>query len=239
MLDHVIRHCLRKPHPLAKAIERPAIVMPVFYALVAKGQLVLCDYAAAQGNLEKIALLALEELNLGDTQRCLESGRYRVYVSVSRQLRYLCITDDGYPPGKAFQLLSNIEQALYRERLYERALKAGPYSLRAEFGSQLEAEMNKQKEDRVARLQTKVQTVHRVMSDDVERLAQRGDALEDLMTRSETLAVNSAAFSYTANKLRRKIMWKNIKLWIVIFMILGLVVSIIVVLIVLGATKKL
>ena len=213
--------------------------MPVFYSLVARGQLVLCDHAAAQGNLESVALRALEELNLGDTQRCLESGRYRVYVSVSRQLSYLCITDDEYPPGKAFQLLSNIEQALHRERLHDKALRAGPYALRAEFGDHLAAEMNKQKGGGVVRLQSKVQTVQRVMSEDMEKLVQRGEGLDDLVDRSDNLAVNSAVFSRTANKLRRKIMWKSIKLWVVLAVILGVVAAIVVILIVLGATHKL
>lgn len=246
--DHVLDHVSRPqsvsgrdcPHPLliANRTKRQSLAMPVFYSLVARGQLVLCDHAAAQGNLESVALHALEELNLGDTQRCLESGRYRVYVSVSRQLSYLCITDDEYPPGKAFQLLSNIEQALHREKLHERALRAGPYALRAEFGDHLAAEMNKQKGG-VVRLQSKVQTVQRIMSEDMEKLIQRGEGLEDLVDRSDTLAVNSAEFSRTANKLRRKILLKSIKLWVVLGVILGVVVTIVVVLIVLGATHKL
>lgn len=212
--------------------------MPVFYSLVARDQIVLADHASASGNFEVIALRALSELTLGDTQRCIESGSFRVFTSLSKKLCYLCITDPVFPSGRAFQLLANIERALFTEKLYVKAMKARPYALRVDFGERLASEMSAIEGNHVHKLKHKNQQVQHALHQNIERVVERGEKLTDLMDRSEALSLNSADFNRTATKLRRNIMCKSVKLWIVLFVIIGIVVAVIIVLIVLLALHK-
>ena len=198
----------------------------------------LADHASASGNLELIAQLALEKITPGDTQRCIEEGNYRVYVSVSKKITYLCITNPEYPSGRAFQLLDNIERRLFKDRLYPKATQEGPYSLRSEFADKLAVEMAEIDGSSIHKLKTKASQVQQVLHQDIEKVVDRGEALDTLLGRSEYLAQDSAEFNRKATKLRRKIMWKSIKLWVVIGVIITVVASVIIVLVVLLATKK-
>ena len=90
----------------------------------------------------------------------------------------------------------------------------------------------------IHKLKTKASQVQQVLHQDIEKVVDRGEALDTLLGRSEYLAQDSAEFNRKATKLRRKIMWKSIKLWVVIGVIITVVASVIIVLVVLLATKK-
>ena len=198
----------------------------------------LADHASAAGNLELIAQLALEKISPGDTQRCIEEGKYRVYLSVSKKLTYMCITDEAYPSGRAFRLLENIEKKLFTEKLYPRAVKARPYELRNDFSEKLAVEMAEIDGSGVHKLMSKADQVQQVIKQDLNKVVERGEALDTLLGRSEILAQDSSVFNRQATKLRRKILWKSVKLWVVVGVIVTTVLAVIIVIIVLAATKK-
>ena len=143
-----------------------------------------------------------------------------------------------YIQEDAFDYLEDVKKEFKIAGLHKRALSCGLYELRIEFGDILGELTSRACGDGVSKLQTKVDTVQEVMTQNVEKLLQRGDGLDDLQGRSEELAMNSIQFQRTAGKLRRKIMWKSVKLWVVIIVIITIILVIIAVLITLVATKK-
>lgn len=76
------------------------------------------------------------------------------------------------------------------------------------------------------------------MTDNIERVVSRGEALSDLEERSEYLQHSSVAFRNNATKLKRKVMWKSVKLWVGVIVVMVIVVGVIAALIVLGVTGK-
>lgn len=70
--------------------------MPVFYSLISRGHVVLCDHATAGVNLEGLALQALDLLGPSDERRRQRHGQNIVYTIVDHGLTYLCITDDNF-----------------------------------------------------------------------------------------------------------------------------------------------
>ena len=70
--------------------------MPIFYSLISRGHVVLCDHATAGVNLERLALEALDQLGPSDERRRQRHGQNIVYTIVDHGLTYLCITDDMF-----------------------------------------------------------------------------------------------------------------------------------------------
>ncbi|NWI05458.1 VAMP8 protein, partial [Tichodroma muraria] len=88
-------------------------------------------------------------------------------------------------------------------------------------------------EGRVQTLQREVQGVTGIMAQNVERILARGENLEQLHSKSQDLEATSEHFRTTSQKMARRYWWKNVKLLI----ILGLVGVIVLILIILLATR--
>lgn len=201
----------------------------------------LCDYATTSESLQGVAQDALSQLNTGDTQRCLSISGHKVYVSRSHKVKklvYLIVTDGAFLPGPAFQLLDDIEKAFKHAKLDEKASNARPYSLRVEFGDQLQAQVDRVNGNNTGHLKKKVANVQEKVKVNIDKMAERGDKLVDLVDRSERLSLNSVEFHRTAKRLRLKHMWRSCRLWAILISILLFIIAIVIVLIVLGVTKK-
>lgn len=51
------------------------------------------------------------------------------------------------------------------------------------------------------------------MTDNIEKVVQRGEALEDISDRTQDLALNSSQFRKSATKLRRRACWQKYRLY--------------------------
>ena len=78
-----------------------------------------------------------------------------------------------------------------------------------------------------------------IMTENIEKVIQRGEALEDIQERSDNLLLSSAQFRDTATKLKRKMCLKSCKCWTVCIIITLVILAVVVVLIVLGVMHKL
>ena len=77
-----------------------------------------------------------------------------------------------------------------------------------------------------------------VMTSNIEHAIARGESLSDLEERSELLHNSSVEFRNNATKLKRKVLWKSIKLWVAVVVVMAMVLVIIAALIALGVTGK-
>ncbi|KAM6975650.1 vesicle-associated membrane protein 8 isoform 2-T2 [Tautogolabrus adspersus] len=82
-------------------------------------------------------------------------------------------------------------------------------------------------------VQGQVNEVKVILSDNISKVLERGDRLDDLMGKTDDLQASADSFQRTSTRVARKYWWKNIKMMILI----GLVVLIILILIILAATN--
>ncbi|XP_032646179.1 vesicle-associated membrane protein 8 [Chelonoidis abingdonii] len=87
--------------------------------------------------------------------------------------------------------------------------------------------------DRVKNLQSEVEGVKNIMSQNVERILARGENLDHLRNKTEDLEATSEHFKTTSQKVARKYWWKNVKM----IAIICVIVAIIIILIILFATN--
>ncbi|XP_031731049.1 vesicle-associated membrane protein 8 isoform X2 [Anarrhichthys ocellatus] len=82
-------------------------------------------------------------------------------------------------------------------------------------------------------VQGQVNEVKVILKDNISKVLERGDRLDDLIGKTNGLQASADSFQRTSTRVARKYWWKNVKMMIII----GVVVLIIVILIILFATK--
>merc|ERR1712232_524790 len=85
--------------------------------------------------------------------------------------------------------------------------------------------------------QAQVQDVIGVMQDNVAKVIQRGDNLEDLSSRADSMQMNAREFQAQGTAIRKKMWWKNMKMMIAIGVTVAIIVLIIILSTVLGGNK--
>ncbi|CAL2039351.1 unnamed protein product [Caenorhabditis brenneri] len=94
---------------------------------------------------------------------------------------------------------------------------------------------NVQQQEKMQNLRNQVDSVKAVMVDNVERILERGERLDNIERRTEQLNATSANFKFTARKVQRKFCMLNAK-WTIILAIVILVVFTVLLLLILHWT---
>ncbi|XP_076020032.1 vesicle-associated membrane protein 8 [Genypterus blacodes] len=77
-----------------------------------------------------------------------------------------------------------------------------------------------------------VNEVKDILKDNINKVLERGDRLDDLIGKTDGLQTSADTFQRTSTRVARKYWWRNIKMMIII----GIVVLIVIILIILVAT---
>ncbi|XP_041915067.1 vesicle-associated membrane protein 8 isoform X2 [Alosa sapidissima] len=85
---------------------------------------------------------------------------------------------------------------------------------------------------KVSQVQDQVNDVKVILKDNINKVLERGERLDDLIDKTDDLQATADSFQKTSTRVARKYWWKNIKMMIII----GVIVVIIIVLIILLAT---
>ncbi|KAE9553495.1 hypothetical protein FO519_003287 [Halicephalobus sp. NKZ332] len=89
--------------------------------------------------------------------------------------------------------------------------------------------------ERLNAVRQQVHDVKNIMTDNVVRIMERGDRLEDLDSRTEALHASSQTFQTTARQVQRKMCLKSLKWTIILGVVVFLVIALIVILILDGS----
>lgn len=82
-------------------------------------------------------------------------------------------------------------------------------------------------------VQGQVNEVKIILKDNINKVLERGDRLDDLIGKTDDLQATADSFQRTSTRVARKYWWKNIKMMIII----AIIVVIILILIILAATN--
>ena len=194
----------------------------IFYALVARERVILCD--GGQTGFEQSSQSVLERLPQTVNMKTYAVSGYIYHVMVSNGLKYLCVTDRVFDDQIAFGLLREMEHLLISNGLQERATYVGPYGLRYELGSKITPLLEQYSfHDKMSHLQDKVSKVRDVMSENIEKVIRKGENLEDLTDRTTLLSYSHSDFRDNKH-LRKKPANKHAKIGAMIILIILLII---------------
>lgn len=202
--------------------------MAILYCVVARKTTVLAKYASCVGNFSEISDLVLAKIPAQDGKMTYSHGNYLYHYITQNNITTLAITDDDFERSQAFQFLESVKEKFIRQ-FGERAQNAIPYSMNTEFSLVICSEIKRHNTpeqrdpDRISSLQEEVDQVKDIMVANIDSIVERGEKLDLLVDKTETLSSNAVTFKITSRNLQRAMWWKNIK------MTVGVAVAVIVI----------
>jgi len=92
--------------------------------------------------------------------------------------------------------------------------------------------------DPLLRAKADVEQVRGIMQQNIEKVIERGDKIEDLQANSEALAQNAQTFQRSSKQIHKQMYWKNMKLTIIIVVVVLVILAIIIVPLALSLSKN-
>ncbi|XP_035668868.1 vesicle-associated membrane protein 7-like [Branchiostoma floridae] len=215
--------------------------MAILYSCIARGTTVLADSTSASGNFREIMSGILPNIpTRNDTKTTYAAQNYKVHVVVENGIIYICAADASFDSKRPFAFLQDIKQRFTSGSLASRAITASSFELNRDFQPILAEKMEQFSKpgaggDQLSMLQSQVDEVKGVMSQNIEKVLARGDRLDNLMEKTDELEASADTFKKTARRVKKKYFWKNAKMMIILSVVV-LVVLIILTLIILFST---
>ncbi|KAH6567202.1 hypothetical protein BASA50_009612 [Batrachochytrium salamandrivorans] len=217
--------------------------MPIIYALVARGTIILAEHAITTGNFTTITQHLLAKIPSGSPVSASPSGEGRAASSSSKSsskvpadsrmsyvydnhmfhylqrdgITYMCLTDDQLGRRIPFAFLEEIAKsfvALYGARA-QTAISYGLNEYSKTIAKTMEDYSNGAG-DKVAGLRGEIDQVKDIMINNIEKVLERGDRIDMLVDKTESLSQASFAFKKRSTVLRRTMWWKNTRLMVLL-----------------------
>ncbi|KAF6018792.1 hypothetical protein EB796_022895 [Bugula neritina] len=209
----------------------------VLFCAISRGPTILCcKQRDSSSNFDAVAESMIQNIRTSANTRTTYSGsdQYVFHVVVQGGIIYLCATPTNYRKARAFQFLDEVVQKFTGGSLVVRAGSAGHMELQQDFSNVLNTQMtrfSKEEGDSFTKLQAQVNEVKGVMTENIEKVLQRGERLEDLIDKTTDLEASTNTFKRTTRAVARKYWWQNLKMKIIIGVTVVVVIALIVVVI--------
>ncbi|KAJ9590718.1 hypothetical protein L9F63_016234 [Diploptera punctata] len=198
--------------------------MPILYSVISRGITVLAKYASCAGNFAEVTEQIMAKIPPENAKLTYSHGSYLFHYICENRIIYMCITDDEFERSRAFLFLNEIKKR-FQTSYGSRVETALAYAMNTEFSQVLANEMKHFSESReidtISRVHGELDELKNIM---VKNIAMRGERLELLVNKTENLSASSVTFRKTSRNLARSMFWKNVKLYV----ILGVVITVII-----------
>ncbi|KXJ26060.1 vesicle-associated membrane protein 7B [Exaiptasia diaphana] len=218
--------------------------MPLYYSLIARGTTILVDYAETTGNFQQVAASILEKIPSRDTKCTYLSGSYQFHVIVEDGLVFLCMAEKEFGMMQPYGFLEEIKRRFCNSSLKHRAQHAHAFEFKRDFAQVLASQMTAYSEpegptsDNLGKVKREVQDVKNVMTKNIEKVLERGEKIDVLVDKAESLDHSAQTFQRHSSQLRKKMWWQNTRMCLILILLLALIITAIV-LIALAVEKKL
>uniref|UniRef100_A0A9J8APS7 Vesicle-associated membrane protein 4 n=2 Tax=Cyprinus carpio TaxID=7962 RepID=A0A9J8APS7_CYPCA len=82
--------------------------------------------------------------------------------------------------------------------------------------------------DKIRQVQSQVDEVIDVMQENISKVIERGERLDELQDKSESLSDNASAFSSRAKQLHRRMWWRDMKIKMIIALVVVILLLVII-----------
>jgi vesicle-associated membrane protein 7 len=144
--------------------------MPIIYALVAKGPMILAEYTPNTGNFAQVTKKILEKIKPEEGRMTFLYDQHSFHIIVKEGLTFLCMADEAFGRRVPFTFLEAVMGhffTMYADRGRQATVA---YSLNAEFARTLEAQMrhfNDPQSDRLQRMRSDIDEVRGQMVENI------------------------------------------------------------------------
>jgi len=212
-----------------RKLERTQDQMPIIYSLVSRGTCVLAEFTSTSGNFTTVTRRILEKIPRTDSRMSYVYDQHVFHYIVSGGLVYMCMADEAFGRRLPFVFLEEINRR-WTIRYGDMGATAVAFHMNEEFSPILQQQMSHfaRGPDTVQRVAGEIEEVRQVMVENIERVLERGEKIELLVDKTETLNHQAFKFRKQARAVRRFMWMKNMKiiaLGVFITALAGVIVS--------------
>ncbi|KAJ0647446.1 putative Longin domain, v-SNARE, coiled-coil domain-containing protein [Helianthus annuus] len=208
----------------------------MIYSFVARGTVILAEYTDFSGNFIKIAAQCLQKLPAtnnkftyscdGHTFNYLVEDGFIEHVELSP---YCVVAIESVGRQVPMAFLERIKDDFTKKYAGGKAATAVANSLNKEFGPKLKEQMqycmdHREEMSKVSKVKAQVTEVKGVMMENIEKVLDRGEKIDLLVDKTETLNSQAQGFRTQGTQLRRKMWLKNLKIKL---LVLGIIIALI------------
>lgn len=195
-----------------------ALAGGILYALVARSAVVLAEFATAAGNFSVVAVGLLHKVPAEEGFRASwAAGQHIFHVLVTGGLTYLCMAEQALGKRLPFAFLADVSQQFGGQCVVGGAVA---YEMNTEFSPVLRDRMHffntDPRADIVTRVRGEVVELKNVMVDNIEKVLGRGERLEVLVEKTDSMGQQAFAFKRQARTLQRHMWWQNARMGVII-----------------------
>ncbi|DAZ94911.1 TPA: hypothetical protein N0F65_003081 [Lagenidium giganteum] len=207
--------------------------MSLVYALVARQQNVLCEYAdqSSSGNFPTITRAVLKHLAEQEAAGSAIQPRsvspyneFNFFFLNDKGLTYLCMAEETVQANVAFMMLVELKDA-FVAKYGDKGKTAIAYAMAAfssEIGTLVKKYDNYRVDTPLTQVRQKMERVKMVMIDNINQLMERGEKIDLLVVRTDKLKQESMKYDHLARDVKRMYCWKNFKYMFILIICVGL-----------------
>jgi len=193
------------------------------YALIARGTAVLAEHGVpgCPANAGATSQQILAQLSSSDTRVTYAQLSYVFSIRQENGMVFLCMAQGQQPQGRsvAFAFLEDIKERFFQQHSHHMA-SVPPYSLTSELGPVLAERMahysNAAEADALQKVKADLDHVRSIMLDNVDRVLERGERIDTLVSKADHLSFDAMNFRTEARRLRRTMQWRQIRYIIIL-----------------------
>ncbi|XP_028799366.1 vesicle-associated membrane protein 727 [Neltuma alba] len=201
------------------------------YSFVAKGTVVLAEHTSYSGNFSTIAVQCLQKLPSNSSKYTYSCDGYTFNFLIDNGFVFLVVAGESIGRSVPFVFLERVKDD-FKQRYGESIKNEGAhpladdedddeflfedrfsiaYSLDREFGPRLKEHMqycmnHPEEMSKLSKLKAQITEVKGIMIDNIEKVLDRGEKIELLVDKTESLQFQADSFQRQGRQLRRK-MW--------------------------------
>lgn len=204
----------------------------LIYAFVARGTVILAEFTEFNGNFKAIAIQCLEKLPSTTNKFTYSCDGHTFNYLVENGLTYCVVADESVGRQVPMAFLERIKDELSNYG-GGKAATAPANSLNRDFGPKLKENMqycvdHPEELSKIAKVKAQVSEVKGVMMENIEKVLDRGEKIELLVDKTESLHNEAQDFRNKGTGLRRKMWLQNMKIKLIVLAVLIALILVIV-----------
>ncbi|KAG9459011.1 hypothetical protein H6P81_003519 [Aristolochia fimbriata] len=207
----------------------------LIYSFVARGNVVLAEHTSFAGNFSTIAVQCLQKLPSDSNKFTYSCDGHTFNFLVENGFVFLVVADEATGRSVPFVFLERIKEDFMKR--YGPSIDASDqhpladddddflledrfsiaYNLDREFGPRLKEHMqycmgHPEEMSKLSKLKAQMTEVKGIMMDNIEKVLERGERIELLVDKTESLQFQADSFQRQGRQLRRKMWLQNLRL---------------------------
>jgi len=205
-------------------------MVAIWYALVAYKTKILVEQNNSRAtNLGVISQRLIEKIHSSNAKKSFSYESFNFHYISDANFVFMCVAEADVGIRIPFAFLGDIQNRFFSS--FGQKIPATNINYTETFGRTMQDRMLYFSEDpsadKINRVKKEIDEVKVVMERNIEKVLDRGEKIEILLSKTEDLSYSSFDFKTAATRTKRKMWWRNkgvcVVLAIVILLVLGVI----------------